>query len=438
MNGQQPEPALDLTELQPRNYSRYFLAENPFPAIPVAEENPSIFVDRASIIKIIRDSIVSSVSTGKSQTVVLQGVYGSGKSHILKYVKASINSQLSNRAQGKALAVYVESPRSSFKDFYSGLVSGLGIAVMKDLAARLISDYVLAKEGQLQSYILKTTSGPSSQEIAQRLRTNPAYLGNILEHLRYLDLFYDVTKARERQLRVKDILTALLQLLVPANESVSWRWLLGEPLAREERDRLRISYGIEDENALDVTEDLLSIYRIGGYRTLFILLDELEDIVDLHATRRSRYFSDLRHFIDRNTNGVCLIACVTATGFSEIRASGHPLERRLLAVNEILGKFDSTKTIDLVTAYVRASRKKFLEKKGEREGDLRGRVQSLGNSLEIDLFPFTREVVTKVCERADGNVGNILSICHKLVDGACDNNLDAILDVNLIETVLEA
>ncbi|HZY94098.1 MAG TPA: BREX system ATP-binding domain-containing protein [Candidatus Bathyarchaeia archaeon] len=438
MNGQQSQhgPPLDLRQLQPRDYSRFFFIENPFPAIAVAEENPTVFVDRESIMRLIRDSIVSSVSTDKSQTVVLQGVYGSGKSHILKYVKATINSQLSTRPQGKALAVYVESPRSSFRDFFSGIISGLGVAVMKELAATLISDYVLRTKEDLQSYILKTSSGPSGQEIAKRLRTNPAYLGDIVEHLRYLDLFHVVKKAHERTLKVRDFLTVLLQLLVPGNETASWRWLLGEPLLREERDRLGISYGIEEDNVLDVTGDLLSIYRMSGYRTLFVLLDELEDLVDLHATRRSRYFSDLRHFIDRNTQGVCLIACVTPTGFSEIRASGHPLERRLLSVNDILHKFDVSRTVDLVIAYLGASRHKFFEKKGGHDEFLK-RIPSLGSALEPTLFPFTRSVVTKICERGDGNVGNILSICHRLVDRACDENLNAILDGDLVERVLE-
>lgn len=34
----------DLKELTPRDYSRFFLAENPFPAVSVAEEDPKVFV----------------------------------------------------------------------------------------------------------------------------------------------------------------------------------------------------------------------------------------------------------------------------------------------------------------------------------------------------------------------------------------------------------
>src|SRR5438477_10011122 len=101
--------SLDFRELKPRDYSKFQLADNPFPAITVPEETPVFLVDRERVLKSIREVVVASVTTGKSQTLVITGPYGSGTSHILKFSKSQVDSQLSSIPDRRTVALYVES-----------------------------------------------------------------------------------------------------------------------------------------------------------------------------------------------------------------------------------------------------------------------------------------------------------------------------------------
>lgn len=413
---------LDLTNLNVRNFSRFFLADNPFPAIAVAEDNPVKMVDRERIMTTIRDTIVTTFQTGRSQTLVVIGKYGSGKSHVLKYTKSRINTQLGALKDRKAIGVYLESPRDSFRSLYSEVLQDLGEGFAKELAYRVIADYILASPGSLDGLIPDTQNEVRiAAEVRDKLARSPSSFDSFVTRtmIRHLDLFSRIRAVHERETKLPEYLPVFLGLASPITESSAWRWLTGEQLLKSERELLGVSTPLEEDRGLDAFHDFKLILGLAGFQMLFLLLDELEKISELHYNLRGRYLDDLRHFIDGNTEGMCLIACVTQTGFSELEASGHPLYRRLLTANQTLVPFDARLTGELIRAYLQDSRELYRTKNGIAEPDMRNNVLQQGG--DYDLYPFTEGVLSRIRDLSQGNIGDILANCRKLLDAACDD-----------------
>ena len=428
----------ELKELSPRDYSGYFLTQNPFPAISVAEEDPKVFVDRDRVMKGVHDLIVSVMTTGKSQTMVIQGTYGSGKSHILKFVRSKINAQLSMNPKNKALAVYVESPRSTFTEMYSEIVIGIGLAFAKDIAARVLTNYLITNPSELERAVIKRTKDSSASKLLEMLKKDYTCLSEIMSsgELKQFDVIHSAAQSMQNEFKIRDYPFAFFRILDPGTESSSWRWILGERLERQERGLLEVNSLIE-ENGLDAFHDFKLLYLKAGFKALFILLDELERVTELHSSLESRYFDDLRHFVDNSTDNVCLVSCVTPGGFAAIQASGHPLQRRLLSFNETLEPFDFDLSAKLVSAYIADARDEYQKISGKKDEAMDKKISSLHRGADPGIFPFTKDSLTTIHEITGGNVGDLLTACSRLLDAACDQKLEVISDSAFVKTVLK-
>ena len=421
--------------LKARDFKRYFFGVNPFPAIAVPEDSPPFLVDREEVLKTTREVILSSVQSGKTQTLMIQGNTGEGKSHILKYVRGQINSQLGTASESKALAVYVDNPRNSFYDLYVEILNQLGETFLKSLAAKVISRYIRDYNALLESGLISNVMRGKVGQIRERLEGNPDALEDVLprDSFRYLDFFYNVRIKEEPKFRIKEYLAPFFRIL--DQPSSSWKWLTGGDLAKQEREILEVNSVIGEHNAADAFHDFKLLLNTAGYRMFFILLDELEDLTELNATRRTSYYSDLRQLIDNNTEGMCLIACVTPSGFSEIQASQHPLYRRLLVNSQFLEPFNKTLAVDLIRAYVEHERVEFEKSESTTRTKINAAITDLG-STDPGIYPFTKEVLAKIQEIEEGNVGNMLTACRKVLDAAADKEMKLISDVGYVQTVL--
>ena len=432
--------SLDFSELRVRDYSKFFLADNPFPSITVPEENPVTPVDRDSVLKSIREVVVAAVTSGKSQTLVITGTYGSGKSHILKFARNRINSQLGSIPDKRTIAVYVENPRSYFKEFYSEAIASLGQTFVKDLVRNIVLQYMFSNSSELESFLIdKGKKGETVKNLILTLSSKPESLEDLFSKgtIRHGDLLHRVKKSHENKFRLRDYLEVAFQLLNSGFESSSWRWLSAERITRTEKGELRVLSEVEEENALDAFHDLRVLFRLGGFNTLVILLDELERITELHKSLESRYFDDLRRFIDNNTEGICLIACVTPTAVAEIHASGHPLERRLLANTDRLDPFDIPLTTELIKAYIARSRNSLLEQQKLTFANYKNTIQAKQAKADAELFPFAGSVVQSIHEFTGGNIGYTLLACRKLLDEACDRKVETVDDLAFVSSVLK-
>ena len=183
---------VDLSRLRLRNYASVFLEKNPFPSIGIPEDNPPITVDRDPIVLHFQDVIAHLYQDGSSTVTVIVGDYGSGKSHLLKVFKHSVNSQLS-QLDAPTLAFYVKSPGRNFLDLLYTVVDDMGKAVLSDYSDKVISDFI-KNSNKKSKYIFDT-------KMEEQFSKNDIRIGSLLRSSRFLELFSDIRKEQFSQIK---------------------------------------------------------------------------------------------------------------------------------------------------------------------------------------------------------------------------------------------
>ena len=410
--------SIDLSDLQTENYSGYFLFDNPFPGIPVTEEIPPLNVDRDELMKDIGDVIKEAFNSGKSQTFVIQGLAGNGKSHTLKFVKNEINRQLTTRTGRKAVAVYVENPGAEFQHFVTKIIDDLGLDFLRDLAYKIIAQQLTSDE--LITFLRDSAAKKQLSSFASSSGVLPSDIPKILatDHYEVLDMFGEVVKRLRSTVQFDDFATAILMLCYPLpaeKAAIASNWLLGGKLNKNDLETIRVTQEIADgSNGLRAFFALRMLLDMTDFKMLYILLDEFEQLRSYHATRQNRYYDFMRNWIDQNTTGFCLIACVTPGGWSEMYDAGHPVIRRLLGNVAWLESFDVPRIEQLIGAYLQAGRQTFFKKNPHGAEDFQRTVRKYKNA-KLETFPFELPAVKAVYKMAKGNIGDTLSLCRRLL-----------------------
>jgi hypothetical protein len=417
------EVNLDYSDIRPRNFEKYYLTRNPFPAIAVTEEIPKIFVDRESLMKTVANVTRDAYTTRKSHSIVIEGSYGNGKSHTLKYIKYKINSQLSGQPIGqRAIAAYLQSPGGSLVDLYSTIVEDLGADFLKKIAISLLS--LRLGSGELVKYTSDAQVKKRIESLAPRIKEQPELIESVLTSATFqtIEMFRAAIDSLHNDVRFPDFLMALFYLVAQDERSIiAWRWLLAEHLSKDERHSVSVEQQIEDSNsALRAFQALRTCLKLAGYVVLYMLQDEFEKISELHPLRTSRYYDDLRHLIDQNLEGICLISCVTPTGWAEMYAGGHPLVRRLMGNVAWLDPFDEDQTRRLIEAYIGSAREEFFAKNEQLRNTLLKELKTHYKAFGADLFPFNKESVHAIYEGTRGNISDILTACGTLLNEGAD------------------
>ncbi len=428
------DAGLDYRDLQTRDYSGYFMLSNPFPSIPVAEREPRVFIDRESIMNEVANVTKDSFNTGRSQTLIMQGDYGNGKSHALRYIKSRINTQLATQTGKRAIAAYVQSPGGDIKYLLASLIEDLGVDFLQAQSFFSLAGFFNAHPDRMK-YVI----GPQSQRANARQVTLPAdivILKRDLHHDKFMlrsmvDDFIDSLKIKS-----PDFARVFFQLAEDEISGLAWRWLLGEDLSRQDRTLLGVNSNIEaSDDALNAFATLKVLLGTNDTTVIYVLLDEFEKVAEVPNVRaRSRYFDDLRHLIDQNETGLCLIACVTPTGWAYIRGSGHPLARRLLGNVHWLESFRPNEIERLIVAYATLARQEYFQRRGKSEVDYTTELK--GRKANPDLFPFTESAISFLYDLTKGNVSEVLRLCKKLIDSGCDRNYPVFDSPEIVSKIL--
>ncbi len=412
------EEPLDLSGLSKADYRSLYLRMNPFPALGIPEEVPTTTADRRDIMELFRNLLRTTLFEGKSTIAVLTGDYGAGKSHLLKFFKHRVNTQLLT-SKNKALAIYIKSVGRDFSDLYLYLIDDLGRDFMTNYAIQLIRSY-LSKlgESKARKYVIQ---GPLIKE-------GMSVAGNIEEFLRnsqFLDLFHDI-QASFKSVKNSDPVQALLMLAHPDYSSVAWRWFLGENLSKEEREFLIVERNIESQqDAQTMLHSMIGLLNESGITAVVLLIDEFEKFTLIPKLSRDRYMDDLRHFIDDNPHGVCMVIGVTPTAYQTLNEVPSALTRRLKGNEKELSFFKIDDVEELITNYLRLGR---LEK-----ADMSSVISKYPETT-ADLYPFTKDSIKRIDEISKGLVSTIVNLCRQAIEKAVDEKLP-VIDSNTINQV---
>jgi len=296
-------------------YQRYFLAENPFPIVPIPEEQPKIFGANQNALNRIIWQLNRVAKTNRPVHIVVVGPYGCGKTHLLRYLASKINRDIKG-----GLGAYVPHPGPDFISIYRRFVESIGYGRLKQLA--------------------KAVDERKLKEI-------------IIYH---------------------DLVTALANLNDNNRTLEAWRWLTANTLTLEERRSLGVATSIErEEDALNAFSALLSFLRSTGFKLICMLIDEFEEINSLVPLQKRRLFNDLRHLIDLNVSNFSVIIACTPHGWETIYEENAALVRRFSSNVIFLEPLKENEATELISSYLNRFRlyskdfKDFLEKNGYNE-----------------------------------------------------------------------
>jgi len=388
-----------------RNYEEFFLKRNPFPAIGVPSSDILITVDRNTEIERFRNVISELLDYGTAIITVLVGEYGSGKSHLLKVFKSSINAQFLSQDNG-ALAAYVKSPGEDFRNFFLAFIEDVGRSPLTQYSEEVVRGYLEKNKKEAESYIY-------SEEARKTFRKGDYDIGKLLQSCTHIDLFKKIKAEHFPDVSAGDLVYAFLTLSHPDHSSKAWRWFLGEHLDKEEKASASIEMTIDDDEiAYAMFQSFVILLKAIGITSLVIAVDELEKITFIHASKRVTYQDFLRRMIDDHTKNLCFYFAIAPRQWTELTKEPTALVRRLAGNWYLLENFDRDYTKELIEKYLYSAR---LEGFSSRD------AKSKFGDCEPSLCPFTNESVDAVQKLSGGLVSSIILICRKLLEYLYDN-----------------
>lgn len=396
-----------------RDYSKYWLEKNPFPYAGIPEENPRFCADREKELEVISDTI--SLSLGESSThIALIGGYGNGKTHTLRYIKSQINSQLAEDNKFRAIAGYVITPGYSLVDTYRNFMQDLGRNFFIKLTWEFLGNIALKLIQQGREDFKDLPS-----EVKNELKKDPSMVRNYVANGTIL-LSFLMEDAREKVLSLVknvDVANGFLQLIGDKTSLLAWKWLSGERILHEQRKELGIVSSIDsDDRALAVFQDVRNIMRNQGYKLICILIDEFELVETLHYQQKQRFLNAIRHLIDLNPNGLCLVISCTPEVWKNIVMEYHAFSERIF--REVILKPLNEKTIyNLIQEYLKHYRTKPQPKSST-------------------VHPFTEECIKEILRISKGNMRRALAMCNMALDMAIKQGNELIAP-QILKQVLE-
>jgi hypothetical protein len=408
---------IDLSKTKARNYEAYYLKRNPFPAIGIPEETLLITADRETVIRRFQNVIREVLDTGRSIITVMVGEYGSGKSHLLKLFKKSVDTQLLY-SEG-TMAVYVKSPGEDFSYFLFGFIDNIGFELLTELSKRYLVSR-LVSDASLLKHIF-------NEKIREAFVKKEIRLEDAMNKTRILDLFGQLKKTDFAGIDA-DLSHVFLSLCDPRIQQIAWRWLIGETLDKEERDLLNVdSSAVDQKRAYKTYLDLVKILKKAGIKNLVILVDELEKITLLGKLKEAKYQDDLRKLIDDHPESMCFYFAIAPKQWQDLTREPTALVRRLKGNWHLLEDFGDKETRELVEKYLFSVRIDLYT--GEK-------VLSSFPEIEPSLYPFTKEALAVIRKETKGVVSDILLVCRKALELLCDSKEEDLVTKEIAERAL--
>jgi len=197
-----------------------------------------------------------------------------------------------------------------------------------------------------------------------------------------------------------------------SNETLNaWRWLTGERLEIEQRNRIGVGRNIDDAFAIQAFKQVMILLKRAGYAFVAICLDELETVNELDILRRQKLFNTFRHLLDDNPKNLSVIFACTPAGWDEILANAYALARRISRNVIYLDNLDENRLASVISGYMQNCRT-----------DIDALKKHLNEAEEtkecFSIYPFTRSALTEIIRLSQGNIGEAMKYCNLAIDRA--------------------
>ena len=398
---------INFRELQVKNiYGKFGLLSNPFPVTGIASEDPGFpFLDKRvteELALFVQDTYTRQFFGG----FIVVGEYGYGKSYILKHLERRINEHLSMRGKDRACAIYVINPRTSAGEFITSVLESFGIHNFLVMCWRLVTrrlneeirkqdtkllEKLLPKPVQMDLFDYQAASQTSF--LKQDLLSNPMKF--IEECFRVKADITEINRfARDTFLpifKVPDIAEGLALLDKRGGEDSSIQW-------KEWLNFTKIKRIIKrDISEPEFFRALMTVFRENGFRHVYILVDEFEDIWGLGKRERMDYLASLRDIIECNLEYFSIILAVKSDEWMQVEES-HPAFVERFSRRVELGDLTLEQTEDMIASYLGSVR----NKKVQHPSDL--------------IYPFTHGGVREIVRKSAGVPRVTLELCYVLLE----------------------
>lgn len=347
-----------------KKYDQYGLKSNPFPYVGIPDEKLPLYIERKKEMKMV-ETVIKSALNGTSSHIILVGSYGNGKTHTMKYIKRQLNLQVPD-----ALAIYLPTPGDRILNLYSSFMVEFGFDKLEKLVWQFL-EYATGEE-----------------KLRKKVTEGEVLLAEILE----------VGKRRlQNEIKYTDFATAFLKITLEECKFIAWKYLCGEPIPFEHRRDLDVIMAIDnDDKALRAFMSLKQILSFMKNQLICILIDEFEAIENLNYLVKQKMLNSIRHLIDLNPQGLCLIIACAPDVWVDITKEYHAFSERIFRqiTLKALNKEDLTKFLISYLHYYRIT----------------------PNDDEINIYPFTEDALTEIHKTAEGNVRRMLMICNQAID----------------------
>ena len=377
----------------------YNLSSNPFPigaGVPPTDVN--FFANKKEFRERIERLVRETIDNKKSSVYILFGKYGCGKTHTLRYLKHFITENYQD-----ADAIYINNPGNSFLDLYRSVINEIGkdtlLGYAKEFAGKVHLHY--------------------ARQLVQRADNGEITLDE-------LPSFFQKETVRSETRRIMRTITrdefpefahVLVYLPDKEKEEAAWQFLSAQTSRWSHHLRtFEIGRFISnDEMATSAFTALLRIMHEIGKKMIFLLIDEVEDLIPEEAReiRLGTYTKNLRRLLDKNPEGLCLILACSDEVKSKYDQYVHSAFKERTPTSNI---FDLTvlenveEVVQFIKDYLNTARIISTEDK----------------SLEEQIHPFELETIKEIFNKTGGLQREIVRLCSRLINLGISENLEKI------------
>jgi Cdc6-like AAA superfamily ATPase len=404
--------ASSLSKTERARYKLWGIDLNPFPLASVS--SPEEVTDLGPLNQSELDPIFNFLSAKKPAILQVAGDYGTGKTHLLLWLRSMIQSA----GGGQFGAYYVTNPGTSPRDLVARVTRAIGEEDLSHKVRQLVirayvDDY--SKEGfsavrPLFVPLGTATLSDEAHETAARELADPKFIVN--------DTGWEL-RARECFKEWRQFLdfagAALTRYSVPrgvASELISFAFT-DHTAGTESWSRLatptnRVKFTFEDHY-----KGIVSVLLNTGYKKVFFLVDELEDaVVSGRVTKRqsSEFLAALRILLDERLDEVGIVLAGTPRAWEALGSYSPALKSRTTYRLDLV-KLDHATARRLIDKYLVLAK----YQKGEP--------------------PVTEEAIRRILSASEGNRRRFISLCNQVFAYAAQENR-AKIDDGLVKTFL--
>ncbi len=379
-----------------KSYSKIGLLSNPFPiaGLPTSDLPP---ID-PNIQEKILHYITSTYRDNTYSGLTIVGNYGSGKTHLLKYIKSLIDESTRVAQERKkdfsAITCFIDRPEDSPQRVVHKIIEDIGIDKIRKYVWKIIIDDLSVDKANFEKRF-----GPRST-LVPRTHQEWAILFNEPIKSNYLDFLKQFKKLNGDFAKLQQAIREMITRRIVKDSALADRYVdlilfADEKTADTSWDVLSGHISKRDIQRKEIVflNSIVEILKNVGFKHLYVFVDEFEDIGKLSSFKKTNYLLTLVTLINKASHWSVIVSLTEDVLEEEIKKE-PPLYDRLTTTRVNLKRLKYKDGRILITRYLNLVREKPA------------------NSIQ----PFTEESVRKMIALSEGNCRSFLLLSYNALE----------------------